>query len=147
MRATTQGFDRSGRRLLLLLVAAALAAACRAQAPPPAQEDVTIWQRRGSWTGRGVTQTDPFISETGLLRITWEARGAAGAAPGAGSFRIVLHSDVSGRELQVPVERAGPGNDVTYVVEDPRSFFLVIDSKDLDYTVEVAEGIPGKRAK
>lgn len=104
------------------------------------EEDITIWQRRGSWTGHGVMQTEPFIVESGLLRLTWDASGAP-----TGTFKIVLHSDVSGRELSVPVERTGPGNDVTYVVEDPRSFFLVIESTDLDYRVEAAEGLPGKK--
>ena len=77
-----------------------------------------MWQRRGAWTGHGVTQTEPFISDTGLLRLTWEAHGAAAAPPDAGTFRITLHSDVSGRPLAVAVDRHGQGRDVTYVTED-----------------------------
>ena len=120
---------------------AGVVAACAAQ--PPAAEELTVWQPRGKWTGRAGQQTDPFISTTGQLRITWEARSASAA--NTGTFRIIVHSDVSGRPLLVAVDRRGPGKDVTYVSEDPRAFFLVIESEDLDWSVEVAEGIPAKR--
>jgi hypothetical protein len=121
-------------------LALVLSSACRAQTPPV---DVTVWQLRGKWTGRAGQQTDPFISTTGLLRITWEAHGASEA--NAKPFRIILHSDVSGRPLLVAVDRRGPGKDVTYVTEDPRSFFLVIESEGLEWSVEIAEGIPAIR--
>ena len=91
--------------------------------------------------GRGLTQTEPFIGDTGFLRLTWEAHGA----PNAGAFKITVHSDVSGRPLLVAVDRRGPGRDVTYVTEDPRAFFLVIESEDLDWSVEVAEGLSATR--
>lgn len=127
--------------LLLVVAAACVFVSCTAHAPQT--EDITIWQRRGAWTGRGLTQTEPFISETGFLRLTWEAHGAS--APGARTFRITVHSDVSGRPLLVPVDRQGAGKDVTYVNEDPRSFFLVIESEGLDWSVMVDEGIPATR--
>jgi hypothetical protein len=79
-------------------------------------------------------QTDPFIANTGLLRVRWHARGTGG------TFTIVLHSDVSGRSLTPVVEHTGPGSGEKYISEDPRSFFLVIDGKDLEWSVEVAEG-------
>jgi hypothetical protein len=97
---------------------------------------VTVWQSRGKWSGRGAQQTDPFISSTGLLRLTWEAKGA-------GPFKIILNSDVSGRPLLVAVDQPAPSHDVTYVTEDPRAFFLVMEGADIDWTVEVAEGLPG----
>ncbi|OFW42844.1 MAG: hypothetical protein A3J29_02350 [Acidobacteria bacterium RIFCSPLOWO2_12_FULL_67_14b] len=124
---------------LLLVAAAGVLAGCHA--PPPPAEEITIWQRRGAWMGRGLTQTEPFIGDTGFLRLTWEAHGA----PNAGAFKITVHSDVSGRPLLVAVDRRGPGRDVTYVTEDPRAFFLVIESEDLDWSVEVAEGLSGTR--
>jgi hypothetical protein len=120
-----------------------LLATCKAA--PPQLEEITVWQRRGAWTGRGSTQTDPFISQTGLLRLTWDAHGAA--SPDQGTFKITVHSDVSGRPLQVPVDRHGAGHDVTYVTEDPRAFFLVIESEGLDWSVDVAEGLPATRTQ
>lgn len=101
-----------------------------------------MWQPRGAWSGRAGQQTDPFISTTGMLRITWEARGAAGSRD---TFRIIVHSDVSGRPLLTAVDRKGPGKDVTYVTEDPRAFFLAIESEHLEWSVEVAEGVPATR--
>jgi hypothetical protein len=57
----------------------------------------------------------------------------------------VLHSDVSGRPLAPVVEQHGPGSGVKYITEDPRSFFLVIESKGAEWTVDVAEGIAATR--
>jgi hypothetical protein len=108
-------------------------------------EDITIWERRGRWSGGALLQTDPFISTTGLLRVTWEARAAQSADDA--SFTIVLHSDVSGRSLVPVVDQRGPGAGVKYVSEDPRSFFLVIDGRGVDWSVDVAEGLPGTRMK
>jgi hypothetical protein len=133
--------DQTTSLALSVMVLALSVPACGNRAP--AREELTAWQPRGTWSGRGVQQTDPFISTTGLLRLTWETRGA----PGAGYFRITLHSDVSGRPLLVPVDRQGPGKDVAYVTEDPRGFFLLVESADLDWRVDVAEGIPATRPR
>ena len=126
--------------LCFVLICGALAG-CTASPQPV--DDLTVWQPRGKWSGRAGQQTDPFISTTGVLRLTWEAQGPASANSGA--FRIILHSDVSGRPLLVAVDRHGPGKDVTYVTEDPRGFFLAIESEGLEWSVEVAEGIPAHR--
>ena len=123
--------------LVFAAAAACVLASCKA-APPPV-EDITVWQSRGAWKGHGSTQTNPFTSGTGFLRLTWETHGAS--APNAGTFKIILHSDVSGRPLMVAVDRHGPDHDVTYVTEDPRDFFLAIESEGLEWSVEVAEGI------
>jgi hypothetical protein len=104
-----------------------------------------VWQPRGRWSGREPLQTDSFISTTGFLRVTWEARGLSGDAEG--TLRIVLHSDVSGRSLTPVVEHRGPGSGVNYITEDPRSFFLVIESDALAWSVEVAEGIAATRPR
>jgi hypothetical protein len=128
------------RSVLLTLL---LIAACASPPAPPAQE-ITIWRKLGAWSGRGLLQADAFISDTGQLRITWEARDAAGSGP-PGTLRITLHSAVSGRPLAVAVDQRGSGRDIAYVTEDPRSFYLVIEATNLDWSVEVAEGIPAIR--
>jgi hypothetical protein len=101
-----------------------------------------VWRPLGSWSGRALLQTDAFISDTGLLRVTWKARDDASTE--RGTLRISLHSDVSGRLLSNVVEHRGAGADVAYVNEDPRAFFLVIESKNLEWSVEVAEGLAGE---
>jgi hypothetical protein len=128
-----------------LITAALLAASCNAA--PRQADEITVWQPRGQWSGRELLQTDPFISTSGLLRITWEARTLArvDAAGTPGTIRIVLHSDVSGRALTPVVEHRGSGSGVKYITEDPRSFFFVIESKGVEWTVDVAEGLAATR--
>ena len=131
------------RRLSMLVVmAVALAAfpsaSCR-EAPPGARTPAVVWRKLGSWSGRGSMQTEPFISDTGSLRLRWETSNEA--APGTGIFRVTVHSDVSGRPLVLAVDARGVGRDVTYVSEDPRPFFLAVESANLDWTVTAEEGV------
>jgi hypothetical protein len=129
-----------GRRLLLV---ALVAASCGE--PPPAHLPTVVWRKLGSWSGRGPMQTEPFISDTGSLRLRWETRNET--APGAGTFRVTLHSDVSGRPLLVAVDTRGEGHDTAYVTEDPRSFFLAVESAYLDWSVAAEEGIAATVAR
>lgn len=108
--------------------------------PRAADTPTVVWRKLGTWSGHGTMQTEPFISDSGSLRLDWETRNEA--VPGKGTFRVTLHSDVSGRSLLVAVEARGPGRDVTYVTEDPRSFFLVIEGADLDWTLTAHEAVP-----
>ena len=98
-----------------------------------------VWRKLGTWSGHGSMQTDPFISDTGSLRLRWET--SREAAAGTGTFRITLHSDVSGRSLLVAVDVRGVGRDTTYVTEDPRPFFLAVESANLDWTIEADEAV------
>ena len=130
-----------------VVLIAVLCAACHTK-PAAQTEDITVWQPRGHWSGTGLLQTDPFISTTGLLRITWESRSTpstSGTSGTPGTLRIILHSDVSGRSLTPVVEHQGAGRGMKYITEDPRSFFLLIESKGLEWTVDVAEGIAATR--
>jgi hypothetical protein len=123
---------------ILVLIAALLNGSCRdgdARARTPA----VVWRALGSWSGRGSMQTEPFISDTGSLRLRWETRNES--APGTGIFRVIVHSDVSGRALVLAVDARGVGRDVTLVSEDPRSFFLAVESANLDWTVAADEGV------
>ena len=122
----------------LVLPGALFSASCREQ-PRAAEQPAVVWRKLGSWSGRGSTQTDPFISDTGSLRLTWATKNEA--APGTGTFRVTVHSDVSGRSLVLAVDARGVGHDVTYVTEDPRQFFLVVESANLDWTLAADEGI------
>lgn len=115
-------------------------AGCRRVAK--AENQVAVgWRPVGSWSGRGDTQTDSFNIESGTWRIKWETSNAV--KPGSGTFKITVHSAVSGRPLAVAVEHKGEGHDVAYVNEDPRLFHLVIESRDLDWSVSVEEGVVG----
>jgi hypothetical protein len=131
-----------GLTFVVMLAAGALLTCC-ASPQQVATEDTTVWRPLGVWSGSGLTQTEAFISDTGLLRLQWEARERESAS--TVMLRIAVHSAVSGRSLVTAVDRRGPGSDVAYVTEDPRSFYLVIESTGLDWSVNVAEGVPATR--
>jgi hypothetical protein len=127
-------------KLHTLLVAAGVlcAAGCGVESKP-ATEDTFIWQKLGSWTGRGSRQMESFIGETGSLRVQWETRGET--APGRGTFQVTLHSAISGRPLAVAVESRGVGHGISYINEDPRVFYLVVESANLEWSVTVEESL------
>jgi hypothetical protein len=136
-------------RRLAVLGAAVFAVSCR-DAAPPAGEASVVWRPLGSWSGRGSMQTDAFISDSGSLRLRWETKNES--APGAGFFRVTVHSDVSGRPLVLAVDVRGAGGATAYVSEDPRPFFLAVESAHLDWSVAAEEPVaatvaPGRRAR
>ncbi len=102
-----------------------------------AVEAVTTWRALGTWSGRGNSQTESFTVETGALRLRWETRNES--APGAGRFQVALHSAISGRPLQTIVSRSGIGSDVSYLEDDPRVSYLVIESENVDWTTTLEE--------
>ena len=124
--------------LFLFLSLTLLGSACR-ERPKAPTNNLVVWRNLGSWSGRGLVQTGPFIGDSGTLRLGWETKNES--RPGAGTFKVTLHSDVSGRSLLVAVDHKGAGRDTTYVYEDPRAFFLVIESANLDWTLTAEEPV------
>jgi outer membrane biogenesis lipoprotein LolB len=119
-------------------MAVLVASAC--EKPPKAAPTATTvaWHRIGSWSGTGNIQTESFES-SGSLRVQWKA--ANETEPGAGTFRLAFHSSISGRELQVAVERRGVGADTAYVQQDPHVFFAKVESANLDWSFTVDEAV------
>ena len=117
--------------------------ACRT--PASTSQNITVWRPLGSWAGQGSTQTDPFISDTGTLRLKWETKNEG--RPADGSFKVTVHSDVSGRPLILAVDHKGTGADTTFVYEDPRPFFLVVESSNLDWTLSAEEPVAATVAR
>ena len=100
-----------------------------------------VWRTVGSWSGHGNGQTGSFSVETGALRIHWEARAAAAADNS--SFKLWLHSAISGRPLQMAVDHKGPGKDVAYIEDEPRVSYFLVEAGTLDWTVTLEEAAPG----
>jgi hypothetical protein len=125
-----------------VLIAAALlaGAACRSQ-PKPAAKEVVIWRPIGSWSGQGNTQTGSFTNDSGALRVRWETRKEN--SPGKGTFRLSLHSAISGRPLLVAVDQRGVGHDTAEMQEDPRVSYLVVESADIEWAFTLEEAIGG----
>jgi len=113
----------------LLALELATASACRAT--QKRSEPLVIWRKLGAWSRHGSTQTESFVSDTGSLRVPWETRESARQAPaGRGTFRVIVHNDVSGLSLGVAVDAHGAAPDTVYFNEDPRPFFLAVESEN-----------------
>jgi hypothetical protein len=125
------------------VAAALLTAACGAPPPKPVQEQVVAWKNLGEWSGRGNSQTESFIGLTGSLRMRWRTKNEAPA--GSGTFRLILQSAISGRPLQETVDQKGPGEGTAYAAEDPRAFYVLVESANLDRSFTVEEAIFGSR--
>lgn len=143
---------RRFRGLRLLLGAAALLATAglianidwpQPQVETKLKELAMGWRPVLSQTGRGTMQTESFQIDTGQWRIKWSAAEEA-AAP-ADQLRVGVHSAVSGRLMNVAVEHTGAGEGIAYVAEEPRPFFLSIESSGLIWSVQVEEGVLGER--
>jgi hypothetical protein len=123
------------RRALALLCAAMLLTGCR-QSEPQAPAYVTGTRPAGSWQGRG-SQMLGFVSESGRFTIAWETRNEM--PPGGGSFKVTVHSAVSGRPLHVAVDHRGAGRGTVRVDDDPRQYNLMVESANVDWSVAVDE--------
>jgi hypothetical protein len=126
---------------LVLGAAAALVCACegRPRSEPPSKQFVQ-WRALGSWSGRGNAQSGSFPSVTGSMRVQWRTEHDLPGDPG--TFRLTIHSAVSGRPLLLAVDQQGVGHDISYVHESPRTFYGVVESRGLDWSFTVEEAVP-----
>ena len=97
---------------------------------------VAVTRSLGSWQGRG-SQTIGIVSESGRLKVSWEAVNERPA--GTGTFRLTLHSAVSGRPIQLIADHRGTGRDSADVSDDPRPYNLQVESANLDWSITVEE--------
>lgn len=135
---TRRGRLHTAPFLLLLLLSWAACGDSSPQRVADAQQDQELWNTLGSWSGNGDEQLESFTSDTGALRIEWEAKAKKGAAT-PGIFRVAIHSAISGRPLVAPVEHRGPGHGKAFVSEEPRVFFAEVKSRDVEWTITVSE--------
>jgi hypothetical protein len=134
------------RWALLLVVVAVVAVAPRlrwAESESKSNERVIVWQRVGSWSGTGSRQTESFASGTGVLRVHWEATGGELYSPARRfpAFRLTARSAISGRLLQQVVDHAGPGSGVSYVQQNPHTFYIIIEASDMNWTITIDDAI------
>ena len=112
---------------------------CRSESPSRVKPGTVGWRPVGTWSGHGNTQTESFNIESGQLRIKWETKHEI--APGVGKFKLMVNSGVSGRLIALAVEHQGPGKDTAYVSDEPRLYYLDIESSNLDWSVKVEEAV------
>jgi len=94
----------------------------------------------GAWQGRG-NQTIGLVSDSGRFRITWQALNEK--PPRGGTFRLAVHSAVSGRPIEVVADHQGEGNGTVDFADDPRSYNLMIESTNVDWSITVDEIVAG----
>lgn len=119
-----------------LLVAAMLSPACESSSGPPPREVVTATRPVGSWQGRG-NRTIGLVSDSGQFRISWQTRNED--PPRSGTFRLTVHSAVSGRPIQVVADHQGDGSGTADVADDPRPYHLMVDSANIEWSISVEE--------
>ncbi len=124
---------------LLLIAAACTMVGCRSESHSQVKPGTIGWRPIASWSGRENMQTESFNIESGEWRLKWETKNETSA--GAGKFRVMVHSAVSGRPIALAVEHRGIGRDTAYITEDPHLFHLVIESSDVEWTIKVEEAV------
>jgi hypothetical protein len=124
---------------ILPAVFAFVASACGGAAPSE-KPRVAVVRTLGAWEGRG-NQTIGIVSESGRLRVRWETKNES--APGAGSFRLALHSGVSGRPIQLLADSHGVSHGTADVIEDPRPYNFLVESTNLEWSFSVEEIVAG----
>jgi len=117
-------------------------AGCRSAPRTEAKPSQVGWRPIISFSGRGNAQTESFNIESTQWRIKWQAKQDVSADPG--TFHLMVNSAVSGRPIAEAVPRRGPGSGIAYVSEDPRLYHLVIESKDVDWSIAVEEAVVGE---
>jgi hypothetical protein len=132
------------RRLLLVCLVIAAAGCDRPRASSAANPTI-LFSKLGQWSGRGNLQTESFNSATGYLRVTWETTNET--RPGEGRFKLIVGSSISGRPLMVMVDAKGVGHNVTYLNEDPRTFYALVESSNVDWKFSIDEGFPAVQEK
>lgn len=133
------------RAVAVLVATALLTSVCGAPPPKPVQKEVVIWKNLGEWSGRGNAQTESFIGLTGALRMHWRTKNES--PKGAGTFRLILQSAISGRTLQEIVDEKGLGQGTVYAADDPRMFYMSVESANLDWSFTVEEALFGSPAE
>jgi hypothetical protein len=124
------------RALALVTLIATIAGCTEARTSPPTPTHVAVTRPLGTFAGRG-DQTIGVVSESGWLRVSWVT--ANEAPSGSGTFRLTLHSGVSGRPLELIADARGPGKGSREVADDPRPYNLMVESTNLDWSFSVEE--------
>jgi len=124
--------------LSVVLLAACALASCKSRPREQAAKPAPVhWQRVGSWSGHGDAQTESFDIGYEQCRVQWETKNET--SPGTGTFELTLNSAVSGRALQPLADHPGTGRGMAYTSIEPHFSYLVISSKNVDWTVTVEE--------
>ena len=125
------------RTLRTFVVAAVIAGGCRSHREPP--PGVLGWRTVASWSGHGNAQLETFPIERWNWRINWETLNEKPS--GQGRFHVTVHSGDSGRLILDAIDVEGAARETTEVSEQPRRYYLVVESSNVDWTMSVEEPV------
>ena len=108
-------------------------------APKPSQPQpiVAVTRTVGSWQGQGTRTVGDVTSETGRIRIHWQATNESPA--GAGTFKLTLRSAISGRTIGIVADVRGTSAGTADFDEGPRTYDFLVESANVDWTFRVEE--------
>ena len=106
-------------------------------APTKPRDIVAVTREVGAWQGRDSATVGDIPSETGRFRIHWETTNESPA--GAGTFKLIMRSAISGRTLQLVVDHKGVGAGTADYDEGPRTYDFLVESANLDWKFRVDE--------
>jgi hypothetical protein len=132
-----------GRWIATGFVAIAAIAGCGGT-ESPSRQVVTVNRPAGTWQGTG-NRTIGFVSESGRFDVSWETRNERPA--GTGTFRLTVHSAVSGRPIQVLADQRGEGRGRASVADDPRPYNFMVESANIEWSFSVEETVGVERTK
>jgi hypothetical protein len=121
---------------LSLLILMLLVAACRPSRDAEAPKATTVTRPAGAWQGTG-NSTIGFVSDSGRFRVDWETRHETRA--GAGTFRLTVHSAVSGRPIEEIADHRGEGRGSAEFADAPRVYNFMVESANLEWSFSVHE--------
>ena len=118
-------------------VVLALCLSACSPAPTKPRDIVAVTRQVGAWQGRDSATVGDIPSETGRFRIHWETTNESPA--GAGTFKLIMRSAISGRTLQLVVDHKGLGAGTADYDEGPRTYDFLVESANLDWKFRVDE--------
>jgi hypothetical protein len=71
--------------------------------------------------------------------VRWQTRNEHPS--GSGMFRVTINSAISGRQIGPAIEHNGTGAGMGYVTDDPRVYYAVVDSMNVDWSITIDEGV------
>jgi hypothetical protein len=131
-----------GLRLARWVVAGMLALVAAGCPEPPSGRGAGApgrWQPLGSWHGRGDELLSTFFLNEARYRVRWRAEETV---PGAGRFRVTLHSSDSGRLMEEVVDHSGSGDGVRTFSEEPRRLYFIVEASGVNWSIIAEEYVP-----
>jgi hypothetical protein len=106
-------------------------------AAPAAEAPAATWTNIASGSGRGIKETESFVTQTREWRISWRTTNEP--SPRASIIQIFVHDADDDRMVSLAANQQGLAQDTSYVRSAPGRHYLKINSANADWTVTAEE--------